>query len=50
MIRFIAAWEHFETKLKITILKDPGTNKAVHISLLSVSTTYDVTGETERSI
>ena len=25
MIRFIATWEHFETKLNITILKDPGT-------------------------
>ena len=39
--RFIAAWEHFETKLNITILEDPGTHKAVHISLLAVSTTYD---------
>ena len=50
MIRFIATWEHFDTKLNITILKDPGTHKAVHISLLAVSTTYDVTRETERRI
>ena len=32
------------------ILKDSGTHKAVHISLLAVSTTYDVTRETERRI
>ena len=30
--------------------EDPGTHKAVHISLLAVSTTYDVTRETERCI
>ena len=30
--------------------KTPGTHKAVHISLLAVSTTYDVTRETERRI
>ena len=47
MIRFIAT---FETKLNVTILKDPETHKAVHISLLAVSTTYDVTRETERRI
>ena len=28
-------------------LEEPGTHKAVHISLLAVSTTYDVTRETE---
>ena len=50
MIRFISTWEHFDTKLNITILKEPGTHKAVHISLLAVSTTYDVTRETERRI
>ena len=31
-------------------LEEPGTHKAVHISLLAVSTTYDVTRETERRI
>ena len=30
--------------------KNLGTHKAVHISLLAVSTTYDVTRETERCI
>ena len=49
MIRFIATWEHFETKLNITILEEPGTHKAVHISLLAVSTTYDVTRETKKA-
>ena len=50
MIRFFAPVKHFETKLNITILKDTGTRKDVHISLLAVSTTYDVTGETGRRI
>ena len=33
---------------KYYILKEPVTHKAVHISLLAVSTTYDVTREMER--
>ena len=31
MIRFIATREHFETKLNITILEDPGDSISGHI-------------------